>query len=70
MYVRPRFRFRPRNSGGAGGGGILSTTGPTLDLVFAAPSSAGQPVATTNNSLDLNFITQTYQIAVPYQVWE
>ena len=70
MYVRPRFRFRPRNAGGAGGSGFLSTTGPTLDLVFAAPSSSGIPVAIDNDSLDLNFITQTYQVAVQYQVWE
>lgn len=54
----------------SGAGSAFRTTGPTLDLVFAAPSSSGIPVATDNDSLDLNFITQTYQVAVQYQVWE
>jgi hypothetical protein len=68
MYVRPRMRVRPRNGQNNGSSNPFLQDGPTLDLVFAAPSSSG--FVANNDSIDLNFVGQTYEVAAQYMVWE
>lgn len=44
--------------------------GPTLDLVFAGIATNLSATAGVDDfSLDLNFVSDTYQIAAPYTIW-
>jgi hypothetical protein len=58
----------PSLSSGGWRNGPFAQSGPTLDLVFAAPSSSG--FVADNDSIDLNFVGQTYEVAAQYMVWE
>lgn len=59
-------------SSDVGGPFSPSQTGPTLDLVFVGgPITDPLGAATqTDNTLSLNFASQTYQVAAQYAVWE
>ena len=61
----------PRNTSLAAAASPFATLGPTLDLVFAGPGSSGVPNATNslNDSLDLDFVGDTYSVSAPYMVW-
>jgi hypothetical protein len=48
--------------------GPFYQTGPTLDLVFAGQPTDG--FVSSLDSIDLNFIADTYQVAAQYMVWE
>ena len=57
----------PRNTSLAAAASPFAQLGPTLDLVFTGVGSSGDPTA--NDSLDLNFVGDTYSVAAPYMVW-
>jgi len=54
---------------GGGGSAAFRQSGPTLDLAFVPISTTGLPTATENYSLDLNFVTNAYNVAEHYMVW-
>jgi hypothetical protein len=59
-------------SSDVGGPFSPSQRGPTLDLVFVggAITDPLAAVTTSDQSINLNFATQTYQVAAQYAIWE
>jgi hypothetical protein len=45
----------------------FAQNGPVLDLVFAGVAN---DALNADQTLDLNFATQTYQVAAQYAIWE
>jgi hypothetical protein len=69
--MQPLTRSRPRaRFFGGGTGSAASTLGPTLDLVFVPPATDPLAPNLQSQTLDLNFISEAYQVAEQYVVWE
>lgn len=66
-YVQSLFR---RSSVAVTGDRAFSTSGPTLDLVFAGEPTEGYSTLSQSGSIDLNFVSQSYKVATSYMVWE
>ena len=52
----------------SGGLNPFAQLGPTLDLIFTGVPPVNDPTA--GASLNLEFLTQQYQLAVQYAIWE
>jgi hypothetical protein len=66
-YVQSLFR---KNNVAVTGDRAFSTSGPTLDLVFAGQPTEGYTTLSQTGSINLNFVGQSYKVATSYMVWE
>jgi hypothetical protein len=68
MYPLTRSTSRFRFFGG--GNSATAQLGPTLDLVFVPPATDPLAPNLQSQTLDLNFISEAYQVAAQYAIWE